>query len=39
MLSELKADAIRARFDERGEIKVDLSQKANSAEGGRGSLR
>ena len=39
MLSELKADAIRARFDERGEIKIDLSQKANSAEGGRGSLR
>lgn len=27
MLTELKADAIKARFDEDGEIKIDLSQK------------
>ena len=29
MLTELKADAIKARFDEDGEIKIDLSQRAN----------
>jgi tetratricopeptide (TPR) repeat protein len=29
MLTELKADVIKARFDEDGEIKIDLSQRAN----------
>ena len=29
MLSELKADAIKARFDEAGEIKIDLSQNSD----------
>ena len=32
MLTELKADAIKARFDEDGEIKIDLSQRANGAD-------
>ena len=31
MLTELKADAIKARFDEEGEIKIDLSQKSDRA--------
>ena len=28
MLSELKADAIKARFDEENKIKIDLSQRS-----------
>lgn len=32
MLTELKADAIKARLNEDGEIKIDLSQRGNGAD-------
>jgi tetratricopeptide (TPR) repeat protein len=32
MLTELKADAIKARFDEDGEIKIDLSQNLDNSD-------
>ena len=42
MLSELKSDAIKARFDQKNQIKIDLSQRNPNQyghDGEKGSLR